>query len=139
MNTAANRAAAIPSLLTSSYKEQTALNDAYMKASEYNNLLTAQEAEFNSKTNAANAQAALTNARANQSTALQSAVYRAQMQEEIDRYISEANSANLSGLIQNLSDLGTDQYNMKQAKETAKALAACGGKLKRRKKKGLTY
>jgi hypothetical protein len=69
MNTAANRAAAIPSLITAGYKGQTALADAALEAAKYNNLLTETEANFNRGTNQANLTAGLDVAKTNQQLA----------------------------------------------------------------------
>ena len=139
MNTAANRAAAIPSLLTAGYQGQTALSDAYLKAVEQDNAIREKEAIFNKDTNQTNMQAKATIDRYNQEMAYQSAVQQATMREAIDRYISEARSANLSSFLTDLSAIGKEALDRKSAEEVAAASAANGGKLNKRKRKGLTY
>ena len=139
MNAAANRAAAIPSLLTAGYQGQTALFDAYLQATEQDNALREKEALFNKDTNQTNMQAKATIDRYNQEMAFQSAVQQATMREAIDQYISEARSANLSGFLSDLGAIGKEALDRKSAKEVAAAMAACGGKLNKRKRKGLTY
>lgn len=138
MNAAANRAAAIPSLITSGYKGQTALADAALEASKYNNLLAQAEAEFNRGTNQANLTAGLQTASANQQTALDSAYKQAAMRELIDQYISESNSTNATTLLDNIQNIGREMDAIREAKKTMAANAAYGGKLNKRKKKGLT-
>lgn len=137
-NVAANSASAIPSLLTSGYNGQTALADAYTKALQYNNTLAETEANFNRATNQANLTAGLEVAKTNQQLNYDSAVKQASMRELIDQYISESNSTNLSTLLDNIQNMSKEAYAMDEAKKTAAALAAYGGKLKRKKKKGLT-
>lgn len=138
MNTAANRAAAIPSLITSGYKGQTALADAALEAAKYNNLLTQTEAEFNRGTNQANLTAGLETAKANQQIALDSAYKQAAMRELIDQYISESNSTNATTFLDNIQGIGREMNAIREAKKTMAANAAYGGKLNKRKKKGLT-
>ena len=137
-NVAANRSAAIPSLLTSGYKGQTALADAALEAAKYNNLLAQTEAEFNRGTNQANLTAGLQTASANQQTALDSAYKQAAMRELIDQYISESNSTNATTLLDNIQNIGREMDAIREAKKTMAANAAYGGKLNKRKKKGLT-
>ena len=138
MNTAANRAAAIPSLITSGYKGQTALADAALEAAKYNNMLTETEANFNRGTNQANLTAGLDVEKANQQLAYQSAVQQAAMREAIDQYISESNSTNLSTFLDNIQGIGREMDAIREAKKTTAANSAYGGKLNKRKKKGLT-
>ena len=138
MNTAANRAAAIPSLITSGYKGQTALADAALEAAKYNNLLAQTEAEFNRGTNQANLTAGLQTASANQQIALDSAYKQAVMREAIDQYISESNSTNATTFLDNIQGIGREQDAIREAKKTMAANSAYGGKLNKRKKKGLT-
>lgn len=138
MNAAANRAAAIPSLITSGYKGQTALADAALEAAKYNNLLAQTEAEFNRGTNQANLTAGIQTASANQQTALDSAYKQAAMRELIDQYISESNSTNVTTFLDNIQGIGREQDAIREAKKTMAANAAYGGKLNKRKKKGLT-
>ena len=137
-NVAANRAAAIPSLLTSNYQGQTTLADAALEAAKYNNILAQTEAEFNRGTNQANLTAGLDVAKTNQQLNYDSAVKQASMRELIDQYISEANSTNATTLLDNIQNMSKEAYAMEEAKKTAAALGAYGGKLKRKKKKGLT-
>lgn len=137
-NVAANRAAAIPSLITSGYKEQTALADAALEAAKYNNLLTETEANFNRGTNQANLTTGLEVAKANQQIALDSAYKQAVMREAIDQYISESNSANATTLLDNIQNIGREMDAIREAKKTMEAEKAHGGKLNKRKKKGLT-
>lgn len=157
MNTAANRAAAIPSLLTAGYKNQTALANAYLDAFDYNNQLTEREATFNGPTNEYNSRMGVNVAEANQRTALQSAIERATLQENIDRTISAANSTNLTNLVEGLQNIGresADRAALQQliasgvfgsmSEDQRKGLTrsgAYGGKFKTRKNKhkGLTY
>ena len=153
-NVAANRAAAIPSLITSGYKGQTALADAALEAAKYNNMLAQTEAEFNRGTNQANLTAGLQTAMANQQIALDSAYKQAAMREAIDQYISASDSANVSNFMESLQNIGRETLDRKALQEliaseifgamsdkqkTALSRGnAYGGKLKRNKRKGLT-
>ena len=153
-NVAANRAAAIPSLLTSSYQGQTALADAALEAAKYNNMLAQTEAEFNRGTNQTNLTAGLDVAKANQQLAYQSAAQQAAMREAIDQYISASDSANMSNFMESLQNIGRENLDKKALQEliasgifgamsdkqkTALSRGnAYGGKLKRNKRKGLT-
>lgn len=137
-NVAANRAAAIPSLITSGYKGQTALADAELEAAKYNNMLTETEDNFNRGTNQANLTAGLDVAKTNQQLAYNSAIQQAAMREAIDQYISESNSANATTLLDNIQNIGREMDAIREAKKTMAANAAHGGKLNKRKKKGLT-
>ena len=153
-NVAANRAAAIPSLLTSSYQGQTALADAALEAAKYNNMLAQTEAQFNRGTNQANLTAGLEVAKANQQIALNSAYKQAAMREAIDQYISASDSANMSNFMESLQNIGRENLDKKALQEliasgifgamsdkqkTALSRGnAYGGKLKRNKRKGLT-
>lgn len=153
-NVAANSASAIPSLLTSGYNGQTALADAYTKALQYNNTLAETEANFNRATNQANLTAGLEVARANQQLNYDSAVKQASMRELIDQYISESNSTNASNLMESMQNIGKENLDRKALQEliadgifgamsdkTAGALTRrdYGGKIRRKKRKGLTY
>lgn len=137
-NVAANRAAAIPSLLTSSYQGQIALADAALEAAKYNNMLAETEAQFNRGTNQANLTAGIQTASTNQQIALDSAYKQAAMREAIDQYISESNSANATTLLDNIQNIGREMDAIREAKKTMGAQKAHGGKLNKRKKKGLT-
>ena len=153
-NVVANRAAAIPSLLTSSYQGQTALADAALEAAKYNNILAQTEAEFNRGTNQANLTAGLEVAKDNQQIALDSAYKQAAMREAIDQYISASDSANMSNFMESLQNIGRENLDKKALQEliasgifgamsdkqkTALSRGnAYGGKLKRNKRKGLT-
>lgn len=138
-NVAANRAAAIPSLLTSSYQGQIALANAALEAAKYNNLLAETEANFNRGTNQANLTAGLDVEKANQQLAFDSAYKQAAMRELIDQYISESNSTNATTLLDNIQNIGREMDAIREAKKTMEAQKAHGGKLNKRKKKGLTY
>lgn len=158
-NVAANRASSIHSLLTSSYKGQTAMADAILEAAKYNNTLTQAEATFNKDTNLANSQMGLTADQANQRIALQSAIQQAQMREDIDRTVSAAKSQNLSNFLDSLQGIGREATDTQKLNtlidsnvfgnmtpEQMQGLLgimgglfrANGGKLKRNKRKGLT-
>lgn len=152
-NVAANRAAAIPSLITSGYKGQTALADAALEAAKYNNALTEAEATFNRGTNQANTTAGLDVAKTNQRIALESAVQQAAMREAIDQYISTANSTNVSNFMESLQNIGRENLDrralqeliadgifgaMQDKSEKALTRRANGGKIKTKKRKGLT-
>lgn len=153
-NVAANRSAAIPSLLTANYQGQTALADAALEAAKYNNVLAETEANFNRGTNQANLTAGLEVARANQQLNYDSAVKQASMRELIDQYISESNSTNASNLMESMQNIGKENLDKKALQEliadgifgamsdkTAGALTRrdYGGKIRRKKRKGLTY
>jgi hypothetical protein len=60
------------------------------------------------------------------------------MREAIDQYISESNSANITTLLDNIQNIGREMDAIREAKKTTAANAAHGGKLNKRKKKGLT-
>jgi hypothetical protein len=69
---------------------------------------------------------------------LESAIQQAAMRESIDKYMSEAKSTNLNTFLDNIQNIGREMDAIREAKKTMAANAAHGGKLNKRKKKGLT-
>lgn len=133
-----NRGTAMVNLLAADLNAQTALGDAYVKSWLANREQEQKVEDFNRGTNMANSQMGLTVDQANQRIALESAVQQAAIRESIDKYISEAKSTNLNTFLENIQNIGREMDAIREAKKTTEAQKAHGGKLKKRKKKGLT-
>lgn len=133
-----NRGTAMANLLATDLNAQTALGDAYVESWLANREQEQKVEDFNRNTNMANSQMGLTADQANQRIALESAVQQAAMREAIDKYISEARSTNLNTFLDNIQNIGREMDAIREAKKTMAANAAHGGKLNKRKKKGLT-
>lgn len=133
-----NRGTAMTNLLAADLNAQTALGDAYVESWLANREQEQKVEDFNRSTNMANSQMGLTADQANQRIALESAVQQAAMREAIDKYISEARSTNLNTFLDNIQGIGREMDAIREAKKTMAANAAHGGKLNKRKKKGLT-
>lgn len=140
-----NRSMANAALLAADLNAQTALGDAYRQAAEYNQGLRERVAAFNRGTNQFNSQIGLQSDMFNAEN--KRALLGAKMQElamrdsERNRY-EDAKSANITSLFDNLGAIGTEAYNREvignlplyyNEKGKYKG-AACGGKIKRRRK-----
>ena len=141
-----NRSMANAALLAADLNAQTAIGDAYRGAAEYNQGLRERVEAFNKGTNQYNSQAGLQADMFNAES--KRALLGAKMQElamrdsERNRY-EDAKSANITSLFDNLGAIGKEQtmidmfnnnpYLLYEAL-TGKYKAACGGKIKRRRK-----
>lgn len=141
-----NRSMANAALLAADLNAQTALGDAYRQAAEYNQGLRERVATFNRGTNQYNSQVGLQADMFNAET--KRALLGAKMQElamresERNRY-EDAKSANITSLFDNLGAIGKEQTMIDMFNNnpyllyevlTGKYKAACGGKIKRRRK-----
>ena len=133
-----NRGTAMANLLAADLNAQTALGDAYVESWLANREQEQKVEDFNRSTNMANSQMGLTADQANQRIALESAIQQAAMRESIDKYMSEAKSTNLNTFLDNIQNIGKEMDAIREAKKTMEAEKAHGGKLNKRKKKGLT-
>ena len=133
-----NRGTAMANLLAADLNAQTALGDAYVESWLANREQEQKVEDFNRSTNMANSQMGLTADQANQRIALESAIQQAAMRESIDKYMSEAKSTNLNTFLDNIQNIGKEMDAIREAKKTMEAQKAHGGKLNKRKKKGLT-
>lgn len=168
MNTSGgNRGVAMAGLLGADYNTQNALGNLYRQAEEYNLGQREKVATFNRGTNQFNAEGDLKAQMANidnNSNKVKAAIAAAELKERINDRIGRARSANLTNFFNSLGAIGEDTYNRNDTwkliesgviptlsdsmrpqnmsnkkwdryKATTKA---CGGKLNKRKKKGLT-
>lgn len=156
-----NTGAAMAGLLASGYNRNVGLGKLFREGDEYNLAQRQKVAEFNRVTNQYNSQADLaaqqTNARLNAAKAemLLNNKYRTTaMKQAIDDARANTIAANLSGLFDNLGGIGTEaqqKYWMNGLINSGWAYTpsedmlaawgyprACGGKMNRRKKKGIT-
>lgn len=168
MNTSGgNRGVAMAGLLGADYNAQNALGNLYRQAEEYNLGQREKVATFNRGTNMFNAEGDLKAQMANidnNSNKVKAAIAAAELKERINDRVGKARSANLTNFFNSLGAIGEDTYNRNDVwrliesgviptlsdsmrpqnmsnkkwdryKATTKA---CGGKLNKRKKKGLT-
>lgn len=156
-----NAGAAMAGLLASGYNRNVGLGKLFREGEEYNLAQRQKVAEFNRATNQYNSQADLTaqqaNARLNAAKAemLLNNKYRTTaMKQAIDDARANTIAANLSGLFDSLGGIGTEaqqKYWMNGLINSGWAYTpsedmlaawgyprACGGKMNRRKKKGIT-
>lgn len=168
-NTAPTASAAMAGLLTADYNGQTKLGELYRSAEEYNQAQKEKVLGFNRETEALNSEGFLKADAINKEAdklKLQSAIYQANLRNQIDATASAAKSANMSNLFTNIGNVGTDNLNRAdrdmliktgafgvlgqkpidwsdekwKAYQDVLALKACGGKINRKKiKRGLTY
>lgn len=164
MNNATPVGTKMAGLLANGYNSQTASGDLYRKALEYNDAQKQRVAEFNRGTDMFNAQAANQASATNAQIANNNRQLRAQMAMEAARQRMAADAAwnqgiygNVQGIFKGLSDWGKEnaQHNMiadmaadglfgtmsdkQNIGRTYIEQKACGGKIKRKKKKGLTF
>lgn len=113
-----NRATVAASLLANDYNTQGRMGDLFRQAEEYNQNQRNQVAEFNRGTNEFNSQGALQASQANMANnnlGLQAAIYASQMRGQQDQLASQMRSNNLSNFLQNLGNLGSENYAFNQA------------------------
>lgn len=141
-----NRSMANAALLAADLNAQTALGDAYRQAAEYNQGLRERVEAFNRGTNQYNSQIGLQadmfnaeNKRALLGAKMQELAMR---EDERNRY-ENAKSANITSLFDNLGAIGKEQTMIDMFNNnpyllyevlTGEYKAACGGKIKRRRK-----
>ena len=122
MNTSGgNRATAMAGLIANGYNNQIANGSLYRQALEYNDALRRATADFNRGTNMFNAEgayrAASDNARFQQMARqyqLSGLAQAAALRDAIDQRTSAARSANLSGLLTSLGNIGRENFAMNQ-------------------------
>ena len=157
----ANRGATMAALLGSGYNDNVGLGKLFREGEEYNLAQRQKVAEFNRATNQYNSQADLTaqqaNARLNAAKAemlLNSKYMTTAMKQDIDDARASTIAANLSGLFDSLGGIGTEAQqkywmngliNSGWAYTPSKDMLAahgypraCGGKMNRKRKKGIT-
>lgn len=145
INNSANRGQAIASLLPLYGQELTQLGQLYRNAKEYNDTQRKAVADFNKDTDLYNAKFGMQANQINSSLDAQRAnlyTQEANMRDNIESAASQAKSQNITNLFDNLGNLGRSIYTDQQMKWLLEqgyipnVKAACGGKVKR-KKKGL--
>lgn len=145
INNSANRGQAIASLLPLYGQELTQLGQLYRSAREYNDTQRKAVADFNRGTDLHNAQFGMQADQINSGLDAQRAslyTQEAQMRDAIETAASQSKSQNITNLFDNLGNLGRSMYSDQQMKWLLEqgyipnVKAACGGKV-RRKKKGL--
>lgn len=158
---AGNRGVANAGILAADYNAQTQLGDLFKKAEEYNLAQKQQVADFNRNTNMANAEMGLQASRYNQAARqaaeearLKGITQAVGMMDAIDQQRAASRSANISGLFNNLGNVGIDYANRADLYRMADAglfgtlpdewmeylkPRANGGKIRKKNKKGLTY
>lgn len=119
MNTSGgNRATAMAGLLSADYNANNALGDLYRKAAEYNLEQRQKVADFNRATNITNSEGLLKAAMANQSASAQAKTRGLEglmtgykMKEQANLMADQAKSANISGLLTSLGNIGYENAN----------------------------
>lgn len=149
-----NRLQAIAGILASDYNYGQNLGDLARKAEEYNQAQRERVESFNRGTNQFNTEGAMRAQqinKQNEGMRYNAAVQAAQMRRAIDDQRMAGRSANLSSLFQGLGDMGweNEQKNWLDVLADSGVLKlntsgeytgrAKGGKVKTKKKKGLTY
>lgn len=117
-NGGGNRATTAAGLLAGDYNSQGRMGDLFRQSEEYNQNQRNQVAEFNRGTNEFNSQGALQASQANMannSLGLQAAIYGSQMRQQQDQLASQMRSNNLTNFLQNMGNLGTENYAYNQA------------------------
>ena len=122
MNTSGgNRATAMAGLLAADYNANNSLGDLYRKAAEYNLEQRQKVADFNRATNITNAEGRLKADMANQSAdmtakqlGLQGLIQGYTMREQAKTMSDQARAANISGLLNSLGNIGSENaaFNM---------------------------
>ena len=133
-------------LLAADYNAQGRLGDLARQAEEYNLAQRQAVAQFNRGTNQANAEMALKAGMANAELAQKAKQARLAgisnalaMKESIDANRSSAINSTFNNLMENLGAIGTDIINREDAMKVAKSIYKCGGKMKKKRRGGLTY
>ena len=118
MNTSGgNRAAAMAGVLASDNNTMNQMGDLYRKAAEYNLEQRHKVADFNRDTNKFNSEGIFRADAANQAArqaGLQALISGYTMKEQSKLMSDQAKAANISGLIQGLSDIGYENFGMNQ-------------------------
>lgn len=121
---AGNPAGIQQAVIANNYANQTALANAIMQANQLNRQNLAQALEFNRQTDSANAASNLQAALANQQRDMNIAdfLFRTGQLRDAELGRVQANrSANLTGLFNNLGNLGTDMLNRDMATAMAQS------------------
>lgn len=133
-------------LLAADYNAQGRLGDLARQAEEYNLAQRQAVAQFNRGTNQANAEMALKAGIINAELAQKAKQARLvgiqnalAMREAIDANRSASINSSFNNLIENLGAIGTDILNREDALKVASSLYKCGGKMKKKRRGGLTY
>ncbi len=120
-NSGANRGTAAAGLLANAYNTNNNLGNLYRQAEEYNRAQYERTKEFNRRTNMFNAQmgleADLANARYRQQASqmgLSGLAQAAAMREQIDNRVGAARSANITNLLNNLGNIGRENFALNQ-------------------------
>lgn len=153
-----NRGSAMAGILASDYNAQGKLGDLFRQAEEYNLAQRQQVENFNRATNQANSQGKLQADMANQQAyanardyALRGTMAAAEMRQKARMAAEAAKSANLSGFLSALGDIGYENKGMnmlrqlyatgttgRMARETAEGFNLIKSKPKKKKSKSLT-
>lgn len=154
-STSGNRSAAIASLMALNNSTNAAMGDTYRKGLEYNDVQRKAVTDFNRSTDVQNATFSMQAQQANSnidSQKAQLAYTDANYRNTLANSLAGVRAANASNFYNNLGNVGktkyaSDQYNwllsrgwMPNSSISSDAVkAARGGKVCRKKKKGLTY
>ena len=153
-----NRGSAMAGILTADYNAQGKLGDLFRQAEEYNLAQRQQVENFNRATNQANSQGKLQADMANQQAyanardyALRGTMAAAEMRQKARMAAEAAKSANLSGFLSALGDIGYENKAMnmvrqlyangttgRMTRETAEGFNLIKSKPKNKKSKSLT-
>lgn len=133
-------------LLAADYNAQGRLGDLARQAEEYNLAQRQAVAQFNRGTNQANAEMALKASMSNAELAQKARQARLAgvqnalaMKEAIDANRAAGINSSFNNLVENLGAIGTDVLNRQDAMRVAESIYKCGGKLKKKRRGGLTY
>lgn len=133
-------------LLAADYNAQGRLGDLARQAEEYNLAQRQAVAQFNRGTNQANAEMSLKASMSNAELAQKAKQARLAgvqnalaMREAVDANRSASINSSFNNLIENLGAIGTDILNREDALKVASSLYKCGGKMKKKRRGGLTY
>lgn len=128
-----NSGRAIAGLLAADYNAQDKLGDLFRKAEEYNLEQRQKVEDFNRATNQANSQGMLQADMANQNAyanardfSLKGTMAAAEMRQKARLAAEQAKSANLSGFLQAIGDIGYENKGMNMIRRLAEA-GAFGG------------
>jgi len=120
-NSGANRGTAAAGLLANAYNTNNNLGNLYRQGDEYNRAQYERTKEFNRGTNMFNAQmgleADMANARYRQQASqmgLSGLAQAAAMREQIDNRVGAARSANITNLLNNLGNIGRENFAFNQ-------------------------
>ena len=153
-----NRGSAMAGILAADYNAQGKLGDLFRQAEEYNLAQRQQVENFNRATNQANSQGKLQADMANQQAyanardyALRGTMAAAEMRQKARMAAEAARSANLSGFLSALGDIGYENKGMnmirqlyatgttgRMTRETAEGFNLIKSKPKKKKSKSLT-